>query len=302
MKREPKDQSKADNRESSLVVTTESELMKFLLDKMPGKNRDNVKTLLHDKQILVDGNQVSQYNFRLLPGQTVTVTRNRIKPGKSYRGITIVYEDNDIIVIDKHAGILSVATDRHEKLTAYSLLYDHVKKNNPDGKIFIVHRLDRETSGLMIFAKSAKIQKTLQKSWNDMIIERVYVALAEGIVDPPAGEISSYLKEGKNLVVFSSQKPGDGQWAVTNYETIRAGAGFTLLNLNLRTGRKNQIRVHLKDIGHPVAGDRKYGSTCNPLGRMGLHALVISFFHPVNGRKMRFETRIPRKFNSVFDE
>jgi 23S rRNA pseudouridine1911/1915/1917 synthase len=153
----------------------------------------------------------------------------------------------------------------------------------------------------MIFAKSPKVQKTLQKSWNEMIVERVYLALAEGIVDPPEGEISSYLKEGKNLVVFSSQQPGDGQWAVTSYETIRAGAGYTLLKLNLRTGRKNQIRVHLKDIGHPVAGDRKYGSTVNPMGRMGLHAQVISFLHPVTGRKMRFETRIPRKFVSVFD-
>mgnify|MGYP001053230087 CR=1 FL=1 len=297
MNNKPKKSRASTAPDPQFKVKEETELMSFLLAQMPHKNRDNIKTFLKYKQVLVNGQPVSQFNYRLMSGQTVTITRNKIAPAKTYKGIGILYEDNDLIVIDKHAGVLSVATGSNEKFTAYSLLYDHVKKNSPDGKIFIVHRLDRDTSGVMIFAKSAKVQKAFQQSWNEIIRERVYVALAEGVVDPGAGEISSYLKENANRVVYSSQEPGDGQWAVTQYETIRSNPNYSLLRMSLRTGRKNQIRVHLMDIGHPIVGDKKYGSKQNPLGRMGLHALVIAFRHPVTGQEMRFETRIPRKFH-----
>lgn len=300
MKKDTVQSGKGPVKDPSYTVSEESELMKFLFGQMPHKNRDNIKSLLRDKQVLVDGEPVSQYNHPLHPGQVVTITRNKIGPARTYHGISIVYEDNYLVVIDKHSGILSVATDDKEKHTAYSLLYDHVKKNNPDGMIFIVHRLDRETSGLMVFAKSAKVQKLMQKSWNDIILERTYIALAEGDVVPPEGEISSYLRESKNMVVYSSQVPGSGQWAVTKYETLRSARGFTLLKMSLRTGRKNQIRVHLRDIGFPVTGDKKYGAVHNPIGRMGLHAQVLAFRHPVTLKEMRFETVIPRKFFAVF--
>jgi 23S rRNA pseudouridine1911/1915/1917 synthase len=276
------------------------ELMKFLIEQLPQKNRDNIKTLLRDNQVLVDGDPVSQYNFQLRPGSLVSITRNKIAKKKTYRGISIIYEDNDLIVIDKHAGILSVATDSKEKFTAYSILYDHVKRKDPDNKIFIVHRLDRETSGLMMFARSARVQKILQENWNDIISERVYVAVVEGAVNPPSGEISSYLRENRNMVVFSSQEGDDGKYAVTHYETIRSGAVFTLLKMVLRTGRKNQIRVHLHDIGHPIVGDKKYGSKINPISRLALHAQVLAFMHPSTRRELRFETSIPRKFHELF--
>jgi 23S rRNA pseudouridine1911/1915/1917 synthase len=278
-------------------VTGEAELMGFLLASMPNKNRDNIKTFLRYRQVLVDGQPVSQFNYHLMPGQSVTISRNKIAPAKTYKGISILYEDNDVIVIDKHAGVLSVATGKKESFTAYSLLYDHVKKNSPTAKIFIVHRLDRDTSGVMLFCKNAKVQQILQKNWNDIIRERVYVALAEGMVDPPSGEISSYLRENASGLVYSGREQGDGQWAVTQYETIKSNNDYSLLRMSLRTGRKNQIRVHLHDIGHPIVGDKKYGSKQNPLGRMGLHALVIAFQHPVTGKEMRFETHIPRKLS-----
>ncbi len=274
--------------------------MKFLLASLPDKNRDNIKTLLRDNQVLVDGEPISQFNYHLRPGQQVVISRNKIAQKKTYRGISIIYEDNDIIVIDKHAGVLSVATDNKEKFTAYSILYDHVKRKNPDGKIFIVHRLDRETSGLMMFAKSPRIQKKLQENWNDIIRERVYVAAVEGIVNPPEGEISSYLRENNNMVVYSSKEGDDGKYAITNYITLKTNPTYSLLKMSLRTGRKNQIRVHLQDIGHPIVGDKKYGSKVNPISRLGLHALVLAFQHPVNGRELRFETSIPRKFSELF--
>ncbi len=274
--------------------------MKFLLGSLPDKNRDNIKTLLRDNQVLVDGEPISQFNYQLRPGQQVVISRNKIAQKKTYRGISIIYEDNDILVIDKHAGVLSVATDNKEKFTAYSILYDHVKRKNPDGKIFIVHRLDRETSGLMMFAKSARIQKRLQENWNDIIRERVYVAAVEGIVNPPEGEISSYLRENNNMVVYSSKEGDDGKYAITNYITLKTNPIYSLLEMSLRTGRKNQIRVHLQDIGHPIVGDKKYGSKVNPISRLGLHAQVLAFQHPVNGRELRFETSIPRKFQELF--
>jgi 23S rRNA pseudouridine1911/1915/1917 synthase len=299
IKRTPR-KSRFKSPDPSFSVTEGQELMIFLLARMPHKNRDNIKTFLRNRQVLVDENPVTQFNYALQPGQTVTVTRNKIGPAKDYRGISILYEDNDLIVINKHAGILSVATRSKEKFTAYSLLYDHVKTNNPVAKIFVVHRLDRDTSGVMLFAKSAKVQKMLQKSWNDIILERVYVALAEGLVEPPKGQISSYLREDKYMRVISSMEPGSGQWAVTDYSTIRSDENYSLLEMSLRTGRKNQIRVHLQDIGHPIVGDKKYGSSQNPVARMGLHALSIAFLHPVLQKELRFETTIPRKFFLVF--
>ena len=282
------------------TVADGQELMKFLIASLPDKNRDNIKTLLRDNQVLVDGEPISQFNYHLRPGQQVVISRNKIAQKKTYRGISIIYEDNDILVIDKHAGVLSVATDNKEKFTAYSILYDHVKRKNPDGKIFIVHRLDRETSGLMMFAKSARIQKRLQENWNDIIRERVYVAAVEGIVNPPEGEISSYLRENSNMVVYSSKEGDDGKYAITNYITLKTNPTYSLLKMSLRTGRKNQIRVHLQDIGYPIVGDKKYGSKVNPISRLGLHAQVLAFQHPVNGRELRFETSIPRKFQELF--
>jgi len=299
MVNKPKRPARIKKPDPLFTVAEGQELMKFLLASLPDKNRDNIKTLLRDNQVLVDGEPISQFNYQLRPGQQVVISRNKIAQKKTYRGISIIYEDNDIIVIDKHAGVLSVATDNKEKFTAYSILYDHVKRKNPDGKIFIVHRLDRETSGLMMFAKSPGIQKKLQENWNDIIRERVYVAAVEGIVNPPEGEISSYLRENNNMVVYSS-KEDDGKYAITNYITLKTNSTYSLLEMSLRTGRKNQIRVHLQDIGHPIVGDKKYGSKVNPISRLGLHAQVLAFQHPVNGRELRFETSIPRKFQELF--
>jgi len=286
--------------ETTLRVAESAALMEFLLKQMPHKNRDNIKTLLRDRQVLVDDEIISQFNHPLRPGQQVTISRFKIPKPKTYRGITVVYEDRDLIVIDKHAGVLSVATDDKETFTAYSMLRDHVKTKNPAGKIFVVHRLDRETSGLMMFAKSAKVQKMLQEAWHSVILERSYAALTEGRIEQPEGVVSSWLRENKAMMVYSSQEPGDGKPAVTRYKTLKTNDRFSLLKVTLESGRKNQIRVHLSDIGHCIVGDKKYGSTQNPIGRVGLHAMILAFRHPVTGKEMRFETPVPRKFLGCF--
>ncbi len=292
-----KGEKKAD---AGFEVTESTELMQFLLDQLAHKSRNNIKTLLKNKQIMVDDRPVTQYNHPLQPGQQVAVRWERVPEEKQYRGITIVYEDKDLIVIDKHAGLLSMATHDEKQKTAYSMLSSHVKKARASNKIFIVHRIDRETSGLMMFAKSEKVQQLLQESWHTIIRERTYTALVEGEVAKPEDTITSYLKESSALMVYSSQNPAHGDKAVTHYQTIKKNKNYSLLTVNLETGKKNQIRVHLRDIGHTIVGDKKYGSKIHPIGRLGLHASVLAFTHPVSGKEFRFESQVPRKFLRLF--
>lgn len=284
-----------------IPVNEPAELMKFLIISLPKLNRNNVKSLLANKQVLVDGRPVKQFNHLLGVGQKVEVIWNRVPEEKQYRGISIIYEDRDIVVIDKHAGLLSVATDNNRNSpTAYNLLSTHVKRQNRKNKIFVVHRLDRETSGLMMFAKSAKVQQILQTNWKNIISERTYIAVVEGVPDAAKDSITSYLRESKAMIVYSSKNPKDGHLAVTHYEVMKKGREFSLLKVNLETGKKNQIRVHLQDIGHPVIGDKKYGSKVSPIKRLGLHAMVLAFTHPITNKQLRFETPIPRKFMRLF--
>ncbi|GAB3726248.1 RluA family pseudouridine synthase [Spirosoma lituiforme] len=286
----------------TLSVSEASELMAFLIAQLPHKNRNNIKSLLGNKQILVDGKVFTQFNHPLKPGQIVTVAANRAPQTSQYRGLTILYEDQNLIVISKQAGLLSMATNKERDRTAYGILSDYVKKEDPKNKIFIIHRLDRETSGVMMFARSERVQKLMQESWNATTKERTYMALVEGVPNPEQGRITSYLRESKALIVYSSQNPDNGQLAITNYKVVKANNGYSLLELELETGRKNQIRVHMQDIGHPVVGDAKYGATKDPIGRLGLHAEVLAFEHPITGQAMHFSVPVPKLFLSALKE
>ncbi|MFD2524099.1 RluA family pseudouridine synthase [Emticicia soli] len=281
-------------------VTEETELLVFLLKKI-NKSRNDVKVLLRDKHIFVEGRAVTQFNHILKPGQVVEVKWKKGPEEQKQRGLSIVFEDQYLIVIEKQEGVLSIATEKQKDNNAYSTLSNYVKKQSLGNRIFIVHRLDRETSGLMIFAKSERIQKLLQESWNDTIEERTYLAVTEGAVEKEEGTIVSYLVESKALIVYSTQNPDSGQKAVTHYEVLRRSSKYSLVKFNLETGRKNQIRVHAKDIKHPIVGDAKYGATSNPINRLGLHAWVLSFKHPITGENLRFETEVPAKFMRLFD-
>lgn len=275
-------------------------LMEFLMAQMPHKSRNKIKSLLGNKQVLVDGQAISQFNHLLAPGQQVEISRERVEPEKKSRDYAIVFEDDDLIVIEKQAGLLSIATENEKRATAYSLLSNHVKQQHDSNKIFVVHRLDRETSGLMLFAKSEAVKHQLQDLWNDTIIERSYIAVVEGAIEKHDGVITSYLVEGKTFKMHSSQDPKRGKKAVTNYKTLKRNKGYSLLKVNLETGRKNQIRVHMHDIGHSIVGDKKYGANGSPLKRLGLHAQQLSFIHPATGEKLNFETNIPKVFLRLF--
>lgn len=284
------------------VVAEETELLVFLLEKLAGQGRNSIKSILARGQISVDDRVEKLYNHPLKAGQVVAVSKDRITEALQLIGLRILHEDDDIIVVNKDAGLLSVASTQEAELTAYRQLTAHVRHTNPESRIFVLHRLDRDTSGVMMFAKSEQVQQKMQNAWTNVVKERTYVALVEGFVKKQQGTISSYLKESSTLKMYSSQHSGDGLHAVTHYKVIQANRDYSLMEVNLETGRKNQIRVHMQDLGHPIVGDKKYGSKLNPIGRLGLHARVLAFEHPTTGKVIRFETPIPKLFSNQFKE
>lgn len=284
---------------TSFKVDKDNELMKFLMEKMPQNSRNNIKSLLTQRRVMIDDVIVSQYNAPLKEGQKVSITKTKITKHK-LEGVSIVYEDNDILVVEKERGILSVATQNEREKTAYNILKNYLKEKNSKDKIFVVHRLDRDTSGVMIFAKSEKAQDILQTTWNDSVKERTYVALVEGNVKKNSDTIISYLAENKAMITYSTDNEEEGKKAVSHYKVLKRNKNYSLLEVNIETGRKNQIRVHMQDLGHSVVGDKKYGSTKNPIKRLGLHAHTIVFKHPITKEVLSFTSKIPEAFLSLF--
>jgi len=276
-------------------VTEPMGLLKFLLAQMPEKSRTAVKSLLEQRQIAVGGETITQFDHPLVVGQTVEIRRaGDVEHAQG--AAKIIFEDTHLIVIEKRAGLLSIATEMEREKTAYSLLSEHVKRAHSRNRIFVIHRLDRETSGLMMFAKNQDVQAMLQGDWRESVLERTYVAVVEGLPAKPQGTVTSWLKENKSLQMISSPTPGSGQKAVTHYRLLQSGPKYSLVELTLETGRKNQIRVHMQDLGNSVVGDKKYGAANNPIRRLALHARVLSFRHPVTGKTLRFESPMPKEF------
>ncbi len=274
-------------------------LLDFLFAVMPDKPRTTVKDYLKHRQVMVGSNVTTRFDLPLNPGDEVKINTTREFQTFSHPRLRLVYEDDDIIVVDKGYGLLSMGTDKVKDGTAYSILREYVKRKDPRNKIFIVHRLDRDTTGLMMFAKTQKAKETMQHNWNNMVLERRYVAVVEGTLDPEKGEIRSYLAENAAHEVYSTNNPEEGQLAVTYYTTLRTRAPYSLVELSLATGRKNQIRVHMKDAGHPIVGDRRYGAKSSPIHRLCLHAATLRFVHPVTRRDMNFTSPLPAGFNRL---
>ena len=273
----------------------ECQLLDFLFEAMPDKSRTTVKSYLTKRRVQVNDLTTTQYNFPLRKGDRVTIGSGRVAPAPKSQQLRIVYEDADIIVIDKRNGLLSIGTDKEQKRTAYYILSDYVKEQHPDNKIFVVHRLDRETSGLMMFAKSEKIQEQMQRGWHKLVLDRRYVAVIEGALPHAEGIIDAPLTQDRNHKMWVT-RPGEGEDATTYYTTLRRGKEYSLVDLRLVTGKKNQIRAHLEWKGTPIAGDKKYHAKTNPAGRVCLHAYKLSITHPTTGQELHFDTRIPKLF------
>ncbi|HHY28994.1 MAG TPA: RluA family pseudouridine synthase [Desulfitobacterium dehalogenans] len=280
------------------VVTECSGLFDFLTLKLTNQSRNNIKSLLKHRQVTVDGRAITQHDFLLKEGQTVRIVRSVIRGQKEKDVLQILYEDADLIVINKPAGLLTI-TDNKNSVSAYHLLTDYVRRTNSKARIFIVHRLDRDTSGVLMFAKNEKLKLALQDNWGGLVTQRNYVAIVEGRLKEKSGRIRSWLKETKTLLVYSSPKVGDGLEAITNYQVINETPDYSLLNIQLETGRKNQIRVHMKELGHSVVGDTKYGARTNPLKRLGLHAYKLELKHPFSNQWLCFETEVPENFKAL---
>lgn len=282
----------------SFTARDEVLLLPFLLDQLSSRGRNKVKALLTRKQISVDGHLVSRHDYVLHAGQTVTVHAQGFRPAGWATlafGLKLLYEDDDIIVVDKPPGLLTIATDKEKERTAYRVLMDHVQQNDPASRVFIVHRLDKETSGIMMFAKTESVKHELQDNWTEVVSERSYVAVVEGNVAREQGSVETWLKETSTQLMYVSAR-GVGDHAITHYQVLQRTKQYSLLRVKLQTGRKNQIRVHLQHIGHSVAGDKRYGAKTNPLGRLALHAQILALIHPVTKRELRFATAIPSSF------
>lgn len=278
-----------------IKVKEPAELLQFLEANQIRKSRNAIKSLLAHKQILVNGKLVTQYNFALNAGDTVRVMKhNQLQKRNKLKGLTIEYEDDHLIVINKEAGILSVSTDKERVRTVYNVLNEHVKKKRKTNRVFVLHRLDREVSGLMIFAKSEDIQVLYQKNWDKLVPLFTYVAVVEGSPEPPNGTVTSWLKEDKNFVMRASDTNNGGLESITHYKILKSNDQYSLLSFRLQTRRKNQVRAQMKQIGHPVAGDKKYGASGNPIKRIALHVQDMILTHPVSGQKLDFNAPVPK--------
>ena len=287
--------------QSTIHVVRNANLLEFLYESFPDRSRKSIKSLLEQKQIMITDQIVTQFDYPLTPGMDVIILKKKPAQTVTSKKMNLLYEDEHLLVIEKSAGLLSVATEKENEETAFSILKSYVKKSHHRAELHIVHRLDRDTSGIMMFAKTKEIQQNLQDNWENAVTKRIYYAVVEGHVQNAEGEIVSSLKENKSLMMYSSKIPGDGQKAVTRYRVLKSNARYTLLEVSLQTGRKNQIRVHLQDIGHSIAGDKKYGAVTDPLRRLALHAGILEFFHPATGKSMHFETPVPAVMEKLFE-
>ncbi len=281
------------------TVNEKSGLLDFLLANVK-ESRSKIKATLQGRGIKVDGKCVTQFDYMLEPGMKVSVSKTkRNQNGFKSRYVKIVYEDRWLVVVEKNIGILSMAAG-HSSLNVKSVLDNYFSKSRQRCRAHVVHRLDRDTSGLMVYAKDMETEQIFERNWHDIVYDRRYVAVVSGEMENEGGTVANWLKDNKAYVTYSSPVDNGGKYAVTHYHVLDRTTEHSLVEFKLETGRKNQIRVHTADMGHPVCGDVKYGNGDDPLHRLCLHAFLLCFTHPVTGERMEFETPVPTSFRRMF--
>lgn len=277
-----------------LVVNKDSELLEYLYEHldMPKKR---VKQYLVHGAVYVNEDRVTQYNYPLIAGMKITIDTN----SKNSRSLpfSIIFEDDHLIVVNKPSGLLTIATDKEKERTLYHIVRDYVVSKNPHGRIFIVHRLDRDTSGIVLFAKDEKTKNQLQENWNEYVLLREYTAIVTGHPKEESGQIVQYLKETKTNLVYVSPRE-DGKKAITNYSVLKTSDKYSMLKVTIETGRKNQIRVAFASKKMPILGDKKYGEK-SKVNRLYLHANRLKLYYPVIKKEILFETSIPTEFKKM---
>lgn len=287
------------NEYAHYEVMQDDTLLNFLLNNVK-ESRSKIKATLQGRGIKVNGKTVTQFDFPVAKGTKIDVSKTKRNNDKlKSRYVKIVYEDQYLVVIEKNIGILSMAAG-HKSLNVKAVLDDYFKKSRQRCTAHVVHRLDRDTSGLMIYAKDMETEQILEHNWHDIVFDRRYVAVLSGEMEEDEGTIENWLKDNKAYVTYSSPVDNGGKYAVTHFYVLDRTTEYSLVEYKLETGRKNQIRVHSADMGHPVCGDVKYGNGDDPLHRLCLHAYVLCFTHPITGERMEFDTPVPAQFRHLF--
>ena len=281
------------------IVDRDAELLPWLLETLQRESRSKVKATLQGNGIKVNGKRVTQFNYPLKAGMKVSVSKSKKNDAFKSRYLKIVYEDRHLVVVEKNVGILSMAAG-HSSLNVKTVLDDYFRRTHQRCTAHVVHRLDRDTSGLMIYAKDIEVERLLEQDWHHIVYDRRDVAVVSGEMEEDGGTVANWLKDNKAYVTYSSPIDNGGKYAVTHFHTLKRTVEHSLVEFRLETGRKNQIRVHCADMGHPVCGDTKYGNGDDPLGRLCLHAYVLCFYHPITHRRMEFEIPIPPLFRHMF--
>ena len=287
------------NEYDHYVVKEARPLLEWLLENV-AQSRSKIKATLQGRGVKVNGKTVSQFDMMLEPGMKVAVSKTkRNQMGFKNRYVKIVYEDRWLIVVEKMPGILSMAAG-HSSLNVKTVLDDYFRQSRQKCRAHVVHRLDRDTSGLMVYAKDMETEQIFEHHWHELVYDRRYVAVVSGEMEEDEGTIANWLKDNKAYVTYSSPVDNGGKYAVTHFHTLARTTDHSLVEFKLETGRKNQIRVHTADMGHPVCGDTKYGNGDDPLHRLCLHAWLLCFEHPVTHEQMEFETPVPTDFRRLF--
>lgn len=281
-------------RFANYTVNDEAKLLEWLLANLK-ESRTKIKATLKNMGVKVNGKFRTQFDYPLHAGDKISVSTSKKANSFRSRYLRIVYEDQYLIVIEKKVGILSMAAG-HKSLNVKSVLDGYFRQSRQKCTAHVVHRLDRDTSGLMIYAKDLQTEQMLEHSWHNIVYDRRYVAVVSGVMEQNEGTIANWLKDNSAYVTYSSPVDNGGKYAVTHFHVLERSAEHSLVEYRLDTGRKNQIRVHSADMGHPVCGDIKYGNGDDPIGRLCLHAYVLCFIHPVTHRHMEFSTPIPQDF------
>lgn len=275
------------------AVKSESLLLDYLINELH-YSRNNAKNLLSHHLISIDGAPISQFDFKIFPGDTLIISKKPIK-AKKRKDLPIIFENDEFIVINKPAGLLSIASDKEKSATAYRMVTDYVQQKDKHNRVFVVHRLDKETSGILMFAKNEKIRDILQEKWNDIVKSRGYYAVVEGIMEKSEDHIVNYLRMNKENLMYVTPFSKNSQKCITDYKVLKTNKKYSLLDVHIYTGRKNQIRVTLGSLGHYVLGDDKYGEPENPINRLCLHAYQLKFEHPISKKIYSFEAVLPKE-------
>lgn len=284
----------------NLVITVKENapLLEYLINNV-SESRSKLKATLQGRGIAVNGRMVTQFDYQLKAGDKIIISRHKKQNQFKSRYVKIVYEDRWLVVVEKNIGILPMAAG-HSSLNVKSVLDDYFLKSRQKCRAHVVHRLDRDTSGLMVYAKDIETEQILEHNWHQIVYDRRYVAVVSGEMEQDNGTIANWLKDNKAYITYSSPTDNGGKYAVTHFQVLNRTTEHSLVEYKLETGRKNQIRVHSADMGHPVCGDVKYGNGDDPLHRLCLHAYMLCFTHPVTGEPMEFSTPIPTAFRSLF--